>query len=207
MKRVVAIGNVLYLYMIVLVIFMIFRSNKNVFFEYMMHDVFHDSLIFILIPVFFSVIQGVLSIVFVILSAAGKVKLDGIPRTNMIMRMLQLPAYVMMFVYGLLCLITIFTFGISIGIIVLEFLGLITSGLYAISTFIYMKREGKITAKGQVLLSIFSFFYLSDYIASIVAFVKNSESESKRKPILISLVLSVVMILAGLELFHMMIRG
>ena len=79
MKRIVAIGNASRMYIDIIAIILFFSMQ---------------SLTVLLISLMFGVIHGIVSIVFVVLSLAKKCNLENIPRTNMIMRMAQLPAYV-----------------------------------------------------------------------------------------------------------------
>ena len=178
MKRIVAIGNASRMYIDIIAIILFFSMQ---------------SLTVLLISLMFGVIHGIVSIVFVVLSLAKKCNLENIPRTNMIMRMAQLPAYVIMCLWGFSFLSTIFTAAFSFVVSWVLINVLITTGLYVIPTFLYMKIEGKISRKMQIVLTVLSFFFIADYVVSIVGFIKNGSFKRKITPILICILLTVAL--------------
>ena len=192
MKRIVAIGNAISMYIVIIAIFLFFNKTSN-------------GLKVFLIPLMFGEIHGIVSIVFVVLTLAKKCNLEIIPRINMIMRMAQLPAYVIMCLLGFSFLITIFTAPFSFVVVWVLVSVLITTGLYAIPTFLYMKIEGKISRKMQIVLTVLSFFFIADYVVSIVGFIKNGSFKRKITPILICILLTVALGCGSYGLFDLML--
>lgn len=114
MRRIVAIGNVLYVYLILGMLAMIFGSNTPTGMYLMKNLFFDDVYIMILAFIIFGAVWLAMNIVFLTLVVVGKLKYEAsvMARTHMIVKLVQIPAYIGIFIMGLLCLLTIFTFGI-----------------------------------------------------------------------------------------------
>ncbi len=91
-------------------------------------------------------------------------------RINMIIKLLHIPAYLLIFVLGLLCTLTIFTIGITIVLMILDGMTIVLSGLVGIGGIIRGLRENKISIKKAVIHGILQFVYCADIISSIVIY-------------------------------------
>lgn len=91
---------------------------------------------------------------------------------NMLLHVLQMPAYIMVGIESVICIITIFTIGISIGLMVFCGFSICASGLLALGGIWKASKEG-IWRKGiAILYSILSFTVCVDVIVAIIMYVK-----------------------------------
>ncbi len=104
-------------------------------------------------------------------------------RINMIVKLIHVPAYLCIFVVGLGCMLTIFTFGITIIFILLDLMTIVLSGLIGLGGILRSLRENKISIKAAVIHGIFQFVFCADIISSIVLYrtVKATEYKLEAK--------------------------
>ena len=98
-------------------------------------------------------------------------------KTAMIVKLIQIPAYLTIFVLGALFLITIFTYAITIILFLIDCVTLFLSGLLTISSVINASRSQLITKRDAVIFSILQFFFVSDVFSSIILFIHLREKE------------------------------
>ena len=94
-------------------------------------------------------------------------------RANMIVKLIQIPAYIFIFMIGILCMVMIFTIGISFVLLLLDALSIGLTGLFAIAAFQNLNREGMITRKAQFIYSIASFLFCVDVIIAVIGYRKS----------------------------------
>lgn len=87
--------------------------------------------------------------------------------TNMIIKLVQIPAYVFIFFVGLMGLFTIFTMAISIVLLVLDSLTIFLTGLIGLSGIIKGCSEHKISKKESIFHGMFQFIFCLDIISCI----------------------------------------
>lgn len=153
-------GIVLFPYIIVFALICLFigPSMGNIF----------NSLIFILIVLY--VVVLVCAVVMFIKGITKKKRSIELLRFNMIIKLTHIPVYLIIFLIGLLCTITIFTIGITIVLMILDGMTIILSGLIGLGGVIGSLREGKISIRKAVIHGILQFVYCADIISSIVIY-------------------------------------
>ena len=130
----------------------------------------------IILLVFGSSIMIILGIV----NAVRYSRKDAIPRdeaialmrTQVIMRILQIPVYIAVFILGSLFMITIFTIGFTLVYILVDLLSIIITGLFAIPVYKQLQKNNLITAKESRRYRIFSFIYCLDVIVALICYLK-----------------------------------
>ncbi len=167
-KYIPFIGIILFPYFIVFAIICIFTG-------FLMDTVFNNNpflLVFIIIVLF---ILSLLSVPAILVPGFKKKNVTELLRINMIIKLLHIPAYLLIFIFGLLCMITIFTIGVTFILMILDGMTIILSGLIGISSIINGLRENKISLKQAVIHGVLQFIYCVDVISSIVLYrtVKN----------------------------------
>lgn len=154
----------LFPYLIVFALICIFKG-------YFMDTVFHNNV--------YSLLLVLLILYFVALVCAVAVFIKGITKKkksleilhfNMIIKLIHIPAYLLIFVFGLLCTITIFTIGITIVLMILDGMTIVLSGLIGLGGVIGSLREDKISIKKAVMHGILQFVYCADIISAIVIY-------------------------------------
>ena len=99
-------------------------------------------------------------------------KVYRLARTQMIMRIIQVPFFVVIFIFGCMCLLTIFTFAATFVLAFLDLISIITTGLCSIAVYHEMRKSGLISQNEQVAYSILAFIFCADVVVAIVAFVR-----------------------------------
>ncbi|MDF2905515.1 MAG: hypothetical protein K0R34_836 [Herbinix sp.] len=151
---------VLFPYLIVFILISIFKGYFT-----------DDFLLFLLITLV------VLYVVAIVCAIAGfmkgvtkKYQPQEILRINMMIKLLHIPAYLLIFVFGLLCTITIFTIGVTVVLMILDGMTIVLSGLVGLGGIIGSLREKKISTNKAVIHGILQFVYCADVISSIVMY-------------------------------------
>ncbi|MBR4830554.1 MAG: hypothetical protein IKZ96_02155 [Bacilli bacterium] len=167
MKKIICTLNVLCLYLITIFPFFTFLSSKVKFLDTIWEKVFdYNAYIPMGILLGLVLITFILNIVFLIKNKDNNVK------SNMIVKLVNIPAYIVLFLTSIACLFTIFTFIISFLLGIFGYICLIMTGLYAISSYKKLKDNNIISKKEFIIYSILSFIYISDIVVSIIAYKK-----------------------------------
>ena len=93
-------------------------------------------------------------------------------KTMLIMRLIQIPGYIILFFLAALFLLTIFTIGFSIILIILDVISICITGMIAAPVYLTLRKNGLINRLQSTLYSIFSFFFVLDVITAIVCYRK-----------------------------------
>jgi hypothetical protein len=144
-----------------------------------MEKVFNNNafyLVFVLFILYF--ISFVCSVIACITSIANKRKALEVLRINMIIKLIHIPAYIMIFVVGLFCMITIFTFGITIALIILDGLTIVLSGLIGLGGVTKSLKENKISKIAAAIHGILQFVFCADIISSVIIYLKVKKTEN-----------------------------
>ena len=139
----------------------------------MVMELFGDNaygLIGMIFVLFFAAL--VCNIIYTCLAFAKRQDAKELLTVNMVVKCIQIPAYILIFLMGIMCLMTIFTMGFSVLLMVLDCLGLVLTGLLAVSGIIRAALEGKITKKTAVFCCIGSFIFCVDVVIAIVLYRK-----------------------------------
>jgi len=152
-----------------LILFALICMFTNTFME----TVFQNNgfyLIFTLIAVY--IIASASSIIFFVKSIFKKVNSQELLYTNMIIKLIQIPAYILIFVFGLLCLLTIFTIAISIVLMIFDCIAIFLTGLIGMAGIIRCFIENKITKKTAIIYAVLQFIFCADVIACVKIYRK-----------------------------------
>ena len=93
-------------------------------------------------------------------------------KTMLIMRLIQIPGYIILFFLAALFLLTIFTIGFSIILIILDVISICITGMIAAPVYLTLRKNGLINRLQSTLYSIFSFIFVLDVITAIVCYRK-----------------------------------
>lgn len=179
MKNTAAIGNTLFIYLVALLPVLLFANGKSRIITFLWEHLFFNN---IFIPLGFILLLGVslylVNMLFVLSARHGKWTSQELCRTNMIVKLVQIPAYLFIFVVGLLCAMMIFTIGISFAFVLLDIFSIGMTGLFACSAFCALKKEQKISGKMQLVCSLASFLFCADIIIALIGYRLSTDTES-----------------------------
>lgn len=171
MKKTVAVGNIIFIYMTAALPILLFTADKNKLVSFLWEHLFFNN---IFIPVgsliLFGIAMYIANIIFLIKARCGVWDARELARTNMNVKLIQIPAYLLIFIMGLICALMIFTIGISFVFMLLDAFSLGMTGLFASAVFLNMKKEQKITGKIQVFLTLASFLFCADVAAAVIGY-------------------------------------
>ncbi|MBQ8541275.1 MAG: hypothetical protein IJ435_07355 [Clostridia bacterium] len=102
-------------------------------------------------------------------------------KVNMILKTAQIPAYVIIFLAGLLCMITVFTLPGTILLMLFDCLAIILSGIFAAYGAIRCYKEKSINKKQCIILAIGQFIFCVDVVCAIVLFIAAGRKKDVNK--------------------------
>lgn len=96
--------------------------------------------------------------------------MDTVFHSNVVIKLIHIPAYVLLFIVGLLCLITIFTTPITIVLILLDGMTIFLTGLIGLGGVIRSSKENRISKSAMVIHGILQFIFCADVISVVVIY-------------------------------------
>lgn len=145
----------------------------SLFNQYLMKYVFQNNFyIGLLSFCIFGLIAFVNVIILCVNNFASKLEAVEATRINMIIKIIQIPAYLFIFVIGCMCLLTIFTVGISFVLLILDGVSIILSGLIGVFVVRQCYANGILTRTEMIIHSILQFVFCLDVVSAIIVFRK-----------------------------------
>jgi len=157
----------------------IFFSTRLSFFNWIMESVFGgNALELVAALLLYCILTCVLSIVCFFISVSKKWDALSLAKIAMITKLAQVPAYVIIFVLGVIFVITLFTIPFSIGLFVIDCLSVFMTGLFVISSAITTIRKNVFAHKEIFWVILFQFVFCADVISSVVFYRKLKRSNN-----------------------------
>ena len=151
----------------------LFFSAETPFFGFLMESVFQNNLFLLLGPLgFFCLLVLTVSIVYVVLSVRKGWDALTLAKYAMILKLTQVPAYVVIFVLGVLLAITIFTIPFAIGLWLLDCFTLLISGLFMLAAVVNSVRQDVFESREVCWYAILQLFFCADVVATVVFYRK-----------------------------------
>ncbi len=172
MKKILLIPTVLFPYLILFCMYCIFSG-------FLMEELFQSFAPVMLIYVLIWLIVALLcNVIYIVISTVRKEDTVKLLKTNMIVKIAQIPAYIAIFVLGVLCFMTIFTIGFTIFFMLFDLVSVFLSGMLGFSAIIFSKEK---RTPLFIVLGLLQFVMCVDVPLSIVIFVL-SKNLNKPKP-------------------------
>ena len=160
-------------YLVLFALATVFFSTKYPFFERIMVSVFHGNAIILLIALsLYCLLAAVISIWGFVISIRMGWDCFSLVKSAMIVKLMQVPAYILIFVLSVLLATTIFTIPFSIGLFLIDCLTLYLTGLVTIAAAVNTVRQDKIKSTEALLIIILQFIFCVDIVASIVFYAR-----------------------------------
>ncbi|MCR4689932.1 MAG: hypothetical protein K5739_01115 [Lachnospiraceae bacterium] len=130
------------------------------------------AILVLIIPTLFLFISGLFHAVFVTLKNAPVSKDQSVSllRTQLIMRFVQIPCYICIFLAGLICFLTIFTIAFTFVFAIVDLAAIVITGLFSVPVYISLYKNGLIDKKQTALYSFLSFVFIADVIVSVICY-------------------------------------
>ena len=171
LESIIIAGNTAYIYGVAFLLLIVFGSNSA-----MVEAVGRVLFAVPQLPFFFlaalAVLVLILTVIFVVKSLHIRYRKEDAKDLAVryrTMKLIQIPAYLIIFLAGMVCLLTIFTFAVSVILLLLDVIGVFLSGCFALGVMAKLKEAGYITGKERVLFSVLSFVFCIDVLVSILA--------------------------------------
>ena len=166
-KAVLLIPCLLFPYVLLFAIYCIYTG-------FLMEEFFDNFFLVLLFYMFiYFVVTLGLNIVFCALCAKRKWEARQIALINMIIKLAQIPAYVAVFLLGIVCLLGIFTIGFVLFFILYDCLSIFLSGMIGFSA---VRRCRKESGEGSLLWTaagILQFVFCADVVCSVIVYKKS----------------------------------
>lgn len=174
MKKRLLIANVILVYLIPVLLVLLFASDYFA-------DIFGEdiSLVILLIWPIYSLIIFVVNVIACIKMWRGSGSTEKIIKSYFLIKVMQAPAYAIIFILGVLFMITIFTIGVSIVFMIMDAISVVISAMLGLAVFHRMKKDGMINEGTQILMSAGSFFFCVDVGVSIFAYIMSKNNVNK----------------------------
>ena len=138
-----------------------------------MDTVFRNNGLYVLLSLFALFVAAfICSINIFITSILFKRSARELLHINMLIKIIHVPAYILIFFIGLFSLITIFTAGITVALIILDGLTILLTGLIGLAGIIRAFVENKLPKKTAIIHAVLQFVFCADVISSIVIYKK-----------------------------------
>ena len=175
----ISVPIVLVPYLTLFTLTTVFFSTKIPFFNYIMEFVFDSNALYIIASLLlYCVLTCALSIVCFFVSIYKKWNAISLAKTAMIMKLVQVPAYVLIFALSVVFFTSIFTIPFSIGLFIIDCLSVFMSGLFVISSAIATIRNNTFTLKDVIWIVLLQFVFCADVISSVVFYIRLVKSQS-----------------------------
>lgn len=148
---------------------------------FLMHSVFQSNGFLLLLAVLlFWVVSLGCAVATCVMSLARKWDSYELARANMILKLIPVPAYILIFLIGCAFLITIFTFAISVILMLLDGMAIVLSGLIGVAAVKRNHSDKILSTKEMVVHGILQFVFCADVVSAIVVFYKARRAKKQR---------------------------
>ena len=90
----------------------------------------------------------------------------SLAKTAWIVKLIQIPAYLAIFVLGVIFLTSIFLFAFTLVLMVLDYVSVLMSGMLTSAAVINGSRSGKIRLKSNIWIIVLQFIFCADVVAA-----------------------------------------
>ena len=158
----------------------VFLSTKVAFFKYIMDSVFDSNVLFLIAAfILCCIVATVLDIICVSFSISKKWSALSFAKVVMIIKLIQIPAYILIFILGVLLAITIFTIPFSIALFLSDCLSLALTGALAVSAMINSIRQGAFQLRDVFAMIIMQFVFCADVVVFIIFYIRLKNKTDK----------------------------
>lgn len=156
-----------YIYVLILAIFLLFAGILP-------EDYTDVALIGLLIvAVIYNLYSFIIVIVNAVQAAKGIMTARQAARMNLIIKCVQIPAYIMHFILGFIGLaMSVWGIGFLLWAVLIDLLTILLTGISSIGCSVRMRKEGLVSLPGAIFMGVGCFIYCVDVVIAIVYVVK-----------------------------------
>lgn len=162
-----------YIYVVILAVFLMFMNVLP------SDDSDAAMLGLLIVAVIYNLYSFVIVIVNAVQCARGKMTAKQSARMNLIIKGIQIPAYIMHFILGFIGLaLSVWGIGFILWAILIDLLTILLTGISSIGCSIRMRKEGFLSTAAAILMGIGCFIYCVDVVIAIVYVVKARKKQA-----------------------------
>ncbi len=178
----IAVALMLQPYLILFALALVFSCYQFSFSTFIMEKVFlNNGLILAGVILLYTLFCCALSIVCFIVSIRKKWDALELAEIAMKIKLIQIPAYVLIFILGVLFLISIFTFAFTFILFVLDCMFMFTTGLLVAASVIITVKNEALELKNAIWVIISQFVFCADVVAAILFYKKLKQLKAKEE--------------------------
>jgi len=167
-------------YVVLTALAVIMFSADNEFCGFIMDEVLGGNALWIVpILLMYSFVAMILSALCLIMGIKGNWEALPVAKMTMIIKLIQIPAYVVIFLLSAIFIMMIFTIGFAIAFAFFDFLTLLMSGMLGILSVVQAIRNGKVSFKESWWVILLQFIYCADVVATVIFYVKLKKVNAK----------------------------
>ena len=174
---VLSIPTLLSPYIAIFTLAVVFLSTKVKLFEAIMESIFQNNgLLLIAALIIYLLLTIALGIACFFISTFKFRDALSTAKTAMLIKLIQIPAYIMIFVLGVAMTIAIWTIPFTIALFWIDCLCLFLTGLPVLSSIICALRQGTIKFREVIWVIILHFVFCADVVAAIIYYRRLKEA-------------------------------
>lgn len=160
-------------YIILLALAILFCSPDNPICAAMMEHLFaNNALMLGAVVLWYEILAFLLSAVCMILGICKAWDAVSLSKTTLLLKLIQIPAHVMIFILAVACMITIFTIPFTLLLLILDYLTLMMSGLFTSTAVINAIRQRKTSFRQSFWVILLQFISCADVVAAFIFYTK-----------------------------------
>lgn len=178
----ISVPIVLVPYLALFTLSTIFFSTKVPFFNWIMESVFDGNGLYLIAALLlYCILTAALSVVCFFVSISNNWNALSLAKFAMIIKLAQIPAYLCIFILGVIFAISIFTIPFSIGLFIFDCLSVFTTGLFVTSSVITTIRKNVFTFKEVFWVILSQFVFCADVISAVAFYTKLKRLNNENK--------------------------
>ncbi len=171
-------------YLILFSYVVIFNYTDILLFDQIMEKVFDNNALILLGVLFiYCFITSIFSIISFAQSLRGKYDAKSLTKAALIVKLIQLPAYITIFVVGVIFVLSIWMIPFTIILFLIDSLTLILTSLFSLSGIIVSVKNGTFEFKEVILFAILQFIFCADVVSLFIFYKKLKSAETPSSPI------------------------
>lgn len=169
-------------YLVLLAISVLFFATEVPFFEWLLEKVFCYNALYLLAALLaFCILAIVATGICFFVSTRNRWDTLEMAKTAMIIKCVQIPAYLLIYALGFICAITVAGVLISIGLFIVDCLCLCMTGILTIAPAVNTIKSKTFTFKEVFWIILLQFVFVADVIASIVFYRKLKRMDARER--------------------------
>ena len=167
MKKAVVIIDGLFVYLVVCLLAMIITSDTGSI----------DIVDCMKIALYSGAFLGVITLIWMIVNCLKTCRIEpreavSLAKVQMIMRFIQIPGYIAIFLLGVLLFFTFFGAVFAMILAFIDVISIALTGIASISVYVHLLKNNLITKTEFIIFSVLSFIYVIDVVAAAICYNK-----------------------------------